>query len=259
MKKRLDVLIYEKGLAESREKAQALILAGNVLVNDKPITRCGEKIEETIEIRIKEKLPYVSRGGLKLEKALHEFNVNPKDRICLDVGASTGGFTDVLLQKGAKKVYAVDVGTNQLSYSLRTHERVVVLEKTNAKNLPFLTFEEKPSLAVIDVSFISLTSILEPVLSVLEKKCVIALVKPQFEVGDRVKNFKGIVKTEEDRLFALERIADFVRTIGLGVTGATFSPIKGPKGNIEFFLYLTETENKVYFRQIVEQALKEAK
>ena len=202
MKKRLDVLIFEKGLSASREKARALILSGNVLVNNFPKTKCGEKFNEDCKIKIKEKLPYVSRGGTKLIKALDTFSFDPKGMICVDIGSSTGGFTDVLLQKGAEKVYSVDVGTNQLAYSLRQNKRVIVMEKTNAKTLTTDMFKDDLNLAVIDVSFISLSSILEPVKNILNSKNIIALVKPQFEVGKLVKGFKGVVKNKEHWLMA---------------------------------------------------------
>lgn len=258
MKKRLDVILYEKGLTESREKARSLIMTGNVLVNNKVITKCGMKIDEANEIRLKKSMKYVGRGALKLIKALDEFKINPEGKICADIGASTGGFTQVLLERGAKLVYSIDVGTNQLAYKLRTHERVKVMEQTNAKDLKREMFDPLPELVVIDVSFISLTSVLLPVVDILNEKKIICLVKPQFEIGRDIPGFKGVVKENIYRLKALEKISEFItENSSLKVTAATYSPITGPKGNVEFFLYLTEAGNTVYFNEIVEAAGRE--
>ena len=251
MKKRLDVILVDKGIVESREKAQALILSANVLVNEKPITKCGQQVDENVDIRIKEKIPYVSRGGLKLEKALEVFKVNPQGLVCIDVGSSTGGFTDVLLKRGAVKVFAVDVGTNQLAYTLRKDPRVISMEKVNARALKKEMFEAEIDLAVIDVSFISLTLILESVKSVLRNKQMVALVKPQFEVGESIDGFKGVVKEKEDMFNAIEKCIVFAETIGLYCKSACVSPIKGPKGNTEFFIYLTEEKNNFDFRKLI--------
>lgn len=259
MKKRLDVLIFEKGLSVSREKARALILSGNVLVNNFPKTKCGEKFDEDVEIKIKEQNPYVSRGGNKLVKALDSFSFDPKGLTCVDIGSSTGGFTDVLLKRGAKKVFCVDVGTNQLAYSLRQDKRVVVMEKTNAKTITPDMFDNDIALAVIDASFISLTSILEPVKNILNKKNIIALVKPQFEVGKLIKGFKGVVKNKEHWLMALEKCVEAAENLNLYCMNVTYSPITGPKGNVEFFLYLTDKKNSVNLIEVVENAYGEFK
>ncbi len=254
MKKRLDVILFEKGLARSREKAKALIMAGNVMVDNEVITKSGLKIDEKRQIYLKETINYVGRGAYKLIKALDDFNVNPNGYVCVDVGSSTGGFTNVLLERGADFVYCVDVGTNQLAYKLRINEKVEVMEQTNAKHITREMFDKSVDLAVIDVSFISLISVLEPLLKILSKKNIIALVKPQFEVGREISGFKGVVKDNEYRLKALEKVVDYAQTLGLYCTSATYSPVTGPKGNLEFFLYLTGTRNTVYLKKIVEQA-----
>jgi 23S rRNA (cytidine1920-2'-O)/16S rRNA (cytidine1409-2'-O)-methyltransferase len=239
MKKRLDVLLFEKGLAQSREKARSLILSGNVLVDDKPAFKCGEKYSPEASFRVKESSCFVSRGALKLIKALDFFNIDPSGMVCVDIGSSTGGFTEVLLKRGAKKVYAVDVGTNQLDFSLRRDERVVVMEKTNAKDLTLSLFADDLNLCVTDVSFISLTSVLKPAFEILKDKKIIALIKPQFEVGKEIKNFKGVVKNFDNRLKAVKRCIEYALTIGLFAKEIAYSPITGPKGNVEYLVYFT--------------------
>jgi len=244
-KKRIDKLLVEKGLCESREKAQAIILAGKVWIsldnkNFQRITKSGIQVPENVYIRIEESFPYVSRGGLKLEGALKIFNLNVKDYICLDIGASTGGFTHCLLLKGAKKIYALDVGKGQLHYSLRTNPRVIVMEGINARYIKPDHFPEKFDLITVDVSFISLKKIL-PVLPPLlkNKGKVLALIKPQFEVGPKFVK-KGIVRESKLHKKVVDEIWDFSQKLGFKPQGVAESPILGTKGNKEFFILLTK-------------------
>jgi 23S rRNA (cytidine1920-2'-O)/16S rRNA (cytidine1409-2'-O)-methyltransferase len=249
---RLDLALVERGLFDSRQEAQTAIMDGAVIVNKVKCTKSGTSVSgnDSIELRpgfVKQR--YVSRGGLKLEKAIDQFHVNAKDRICLDIGASTGGFTDCLLKKGASKVYAIDVGYGQLDWSLRTNPRVVVRERVNARYLTTddLYFNEATGerseiadLAVIDCSFISLEKILPAVKDLLKPDAseIICLIKPQFEAGkDAVK--KGVVRNQKVHAEILERIANFVSNLNLQLTACTFSPLKGPKGNIEYLMLLT--------------------
>jgi len=238
MKQRLDVILVERGLAESREKAQALILAGKVLVEGKVISKPGAFVHPKASIEVKEGLPYVSRGGLKLEFALKTFGVDPAGKVAIDVGASTGGFTDCLLQHGASKVYAVDVGYGQLAWKLRQDPRVVVLERTNIRYLASLP--ELVDLATIDVSFISLRLVLPPVLNLLKPEAeIVALIKPQFEAGREKVGKKGVVRDPQVHREVLESLIDFAHGLGLSTSGLTVSPLLGPEGNVEFFAYWT--------------------
>lgn len=239
-KKRLDVVLVERGLETSRARAQARILAGDVVVGEHRIDKAGHLVSDTDTIRLKDNsLPYVSRGGLKLEAALKAWPCPIQDAICIDVGASTGGFTDVLLQAGAKTVYAVDVGTNQLAYSLRIDPRVQVFEKTHILKIPVGTFEPKPSIAVIDVSFISLEKVLPGVLKHLAQTATIyALIKPQFEVGPSMIEKGGIVKSQVAREAAREKILTLVKNLGLQIIGHQESPIQGTDGNVEYLACL---------------------
>lgn len=240
MKERLDKLLVQQGLVTSRERARALILAGKVIVNDHMIDKAGERVAVDADLRLKgEDHPYVSRGGLKLAKGLETFSVVVRERIALDVGASTGGFTDCLLQNGAAKVFAVDVGYGQLAWKLREDSRVVNLERCNIRQLKAETLGESPSLAVIDASFISLSKVLPSTLPLLTPAAdIIALIKPQFEVGRGLVGKGGVVKdgrlhdqvVEDIRLLAVE--------LGCQVLGVTESPILGPKGNREFLIHL---------------------
>lgn len=240
-KERIDVLLVERGLAETREKAKRAIMAGLVYSNEMRLDKPGEKVSEDIPLTIKGKmLPYVSRGGLKLEKALSEFEINVQDRILLDIGSSTGGFTDCALQKGAKMSYAVDVGYNQLAWKLRQDDRVVVMERTNFRYvIPADLTYGLPNFSSIDVSFISLKLIL-PVLKTLlvPGSDVVALVKPQFEAGREQVGKKGIVRDPSIHESVLTKIIDFARTLGFHVMNLSFSPITGGDGNIEFLLHL---------------------
>lgn len=237
-KQRIDKLLVEKGFADSRTKAQALVMSGVVLVNEQRVEKPSQEYFFDAAIRIKGENPeskYVGRGGLKLEKALHEFQIRPGEYVCLDVGASTGGFTDCLLQNGAKKVYTVDVGTNQLDWKLRNDERVEARENVNARNLKPEDFPEKFDLIVMDVSFISVTKIM-PVLKPLLKKNgkIIMLIKPQFEVGKGEVGKGGIVREPEKHERVVAEVNGFAEEIGLRVAGITDSPILGAEGNKEF-------------------------
>lgn len=239
-KLRLDKLMVERGLAPSREKAQALIMAGQVVVGDHAAQKAGQQVAPEVEIRIKgELLPYVSRGGLKLEKGLDQFSIDPSGRTAIDVGASTGGFTDCLLQRGAARVYAVDVGYGQLAWKLREDPRVVVLEKTNIRHLQPEQLDPLPDLAVIDASFISLNLVLPPTLALLQQPAeVVALVKPQFEVGKGAVGKGGIVrdpKLHDEVLSNMERLA---AELGTELLGICDSPISGADGNREFLMGL---------------------
>jgi 23S rRNA (cytidine1920-2'-O)/16S rRNA (cytidine1409-2'-O)-methyltransferase len=240
-KERLDVLLVERGLIETREKAKRAIMAGLVYTNEERLDKPGEKVKVEIPLTIKGNvLPYVSRGGLKLEKALKVFDVNVDGKVLLDIGSSTGGFTDCALQNGAKMSYALDVGYNQLAWKLRQDERVVVMERTNFRYVtPADLSREMPNFATIDVSFISLTLIL-PVLKTLliSGSDIIALVKPQFEAGREQVGKKGIVRDEKVHLQVIEKIINFSIKEGYVVKNLSYSPITGGDGNIEFLLHL---------------------
>ncbi|EIJ78809.1 hemolysin A [Bacillus methanolicus PB1] len=240
-KERLDVLLVERGLFETREKAKRAIMAGLVYSNETRLEKPGEKVSSDIHLTLKGNvLPYVSRGGLKLEKALKEFNIDVRGKVMIDIGASTGGFTDCALQHGVKLTYALDVGYNQLAWKLRQDERVIVMERTNFRYVtPADLKEEMPDFATIDVSFISLKLIL-PVLKTLlvPNSDVIALVKPQFEAGKEQVGKKGIVRDPKVHENVLEQIIDFSLGLGFHVKNLSFSPITGGDGNIEFLLHL---------------------
>ncbi|HKP86084.1 MAG TPA: TlyA family RNA methyltransferase [Blastocatellia bacterium] len=239
-KERLDKLILERGLAESRARAQAMIIAGQVLVREQRADKPGQMVDASAEIRIKgETLRYVSRGGLKLEHGLREFNINPQGKTCIDVGASTGGFTDCLLQHGAARVWALDVGHNQLAWSVRQDPRVEVLEGVNARNLDSRQFQIQFDLAVVDVSFISLTKILPALGECLKREAdIIALIKPQFEVGKGEVGRGGIVTDPAKHKRVLTEIAGAASSLGLVTCGLTQSPILGAEGNREFLIHL---------------------
>jgi 23S rRNA (cytidine1920-2'-O)/16S rRNA (cytidine1409-2'-O)-methyltransferase len=239
-KRRLDQLLVERGLCDSRSRAQARILAGDVVVNDHRVDKAGTKIAVDAEIRLKGSgLAYVSRGGLKLERALDHFGVSPDGRVCVDVGASTGGFTDLLLQRGAVRVYAVDVGYGQLAWKLQQDERVVNLERTHIAKLEAGSLSPAPDLAVIDVSFISLRRVLDPLLLHLEEKAdILALIKPQFEVGREHVGKGGIVRDEDARQRCVDDVITHAEKLGLRSLGVTESPITGADGNVEFLTHL---------------------
>jgi 23S rRNA (cytidine1920-2'-O)/16S rRNA (cytidine1409-2'-O)-methyltransferase len=243
-KMRLDRLLVERGLVESRERAQALIIAGQVLVNGQKQNKSGALVPEDAEIRILgERLAYVSRGGLKLESALKEFEVSVAGKTALDVGASTGGFTDCLLQHGCEKVYAVDVGYGQMAWKLRQDPRVVVIERTNIRAMDRSLVPGSVDIVVIDASFISLEKVIPSVMQFLRPGSeLIALIKPQFEVGRAQVGKGGIVRDEGARVAAVTTIVDFIRSIGLDVTGVIPSPIQGQDGNVEFLIHAIKRE-----------------
>lgn len=240
MKKRLDKLLVERGLIPARQRALPLIMQGRVIVNGIVITKPGTMVDEDSAVEIKgEDIPYVSRGGLKLQAAIDHFHVSVKDKIAMDVGSSTGGFTDCLLQNGAKKVYCIDVGYGQLAWKLRQDPRVVLLEKTNIRYLQRERIPDEIDIATIDVSFISLLKVIPKVMEFLKRDAeVIALIKPQFEVGKREVGKGGIVREEEKRLMVVEKIKNGLESLGLKTVGIMQSPIPGQKGNIEYLIYL---------------------
>lgn len=240
-KTRLDVLLVEKGLSESREKAKALIMSGVVFVDGARSDKPGMSVNDDSEIEVRgNTLKYVSRGGLKLEKALEFFGVSPEGKICIDCGASTGGFTDCLLQNGAVKVYSVDVGYGQLAWSIRSDPRVVVMERTNVRYLTPDKLSDMPSLAVIDVSFISLRIVLPAVKELLDSSGqVLCLIKPQFEAGREKVGKKGVVRDKAVHKEVLDEFIINAENSGFTVLGITFSPVRGPEGNIEYLGHLT--------------------
>lgn len=240
MKKRIDVLMFEKGLAESREKAKAILMSGCVFVNGERVDKAGTTIDENAQIEIHgHTAVFVSRGGLKLEKALDVFEVSPENAVCIDCGASTGGFTDCLLKRGAAKVYAVDVGYGQLAWSLRSDPRVVCMERTNVRYLTKEQITESIDIAVIDVSFISLRLILPAVRALMkENGRVLCLIKPQFEAGREKVGKKGVVRDEATHIEVVETFIQNAENADFSVKGLSFSPIRGPEGNIEYLGYL---------------------
>ena len=240
-KKRWDVLLVEQGYADSRTKAQAIIMSGSVYVNGQKADKPGTSFEDTVSIEVRgASCPYVSRGGLKLEKALRDFGVEPKGYVCSDSGASTGGFTDCLLQQGASKVFAIDVGYGQLDYKIRNDPRVVVMERTNVRYVTPEQLGEPLDLSVIDVSFISLKIVL-PVIKTFLKPTgqVLCLIKPQFEAGKDKVGKKGVVRDPDVHQEVLDNFVELTQQIGFSILGLTFSPVKGPEGNIEFLAHLT--------------------
>ena len=263
MKERLDVLLVKRNLMESREKAKAVIMSGNVFVDGQREDKAGTTFPDTVQIEIKgNKLPYVSRGGLKLEKAIANFDVDLQDKVCTDVGSSTGGFTDCMLQNGAKKVFAIDVGTNQLAWKLRQDERVVCMEKTNIRYVTPENIGEPIDFSSIDVSFISLTKVLLPIRNYLkEDGQIVALIKPQFEAGREKVGKKGVVREKSTHYEVIELVLSYAVSIGFQVLNLDYSPIKGPEGNIEYLAHLQKTDSvgtlkdvSIDWKQIVEHA-----
>ncbi len=248
-KKRIDVLMTERGLAESREKAKAIIMSGIVYVNGQKEDKAGTTFPDDLTTRIEVRgasLRYVSRGGLKLEKAMKEFPIDLQGKICMDIGASTGGFTDCMLQNGAKKVFAVDVGHGQLAWKLRNDERVVCMEKMNIR---YITAEdiggEMLDFASVDVSFISLSKVLPPVWPLLKEGAeMVCLIKPQFEAGREEVGKKGVVRDRKVHEEVILRTADFVKETGFVIRGLTYSPIRGPEGNIEYLIWIRRPDGK---------------
>ena len=240
MKKRLDMLMMERALAPSREKAKAYIMAGDVYVDGQKEDKAGTMFPETVKIEVRgNTLPYVSRGGLKLEKAMKNFDVTLKDKVCMDVGASTGGFTDCMLQNGAVKVYSIDVGYGQLDWKLRNDPRVVCMDKTNIRYVVPEDLEGPADFSSIDVSFISLTKVLLPVRNLLtEEGEIVCLIKPQFEAGREKVGKKGVVRDPAVHQEVIEKVRDYAMSISMEPCHLSFSPIKGPEGNIEYLLHL---------------------
>ena len=240
MKKRLDLLMVERALAASREKAKAYIMSGDVYVDGQKEDKAGTMFKETVKIEVRgNTLPYVSRGGLKLEKAMNNFGVSLDGKVCMDVGASTGGFTDCMLQNGAVKVYSIDVGYGQLDWKLRNDPRVVCMEKTNIRYVLPEDLQEPAQFSSIDVSFISLTKVLLPVRNLLtDDGEIVCLIKPQFEAGREKVGKKGVVRDPAVHLEVIEKVIAYASTIAMESCHLSFSPIKGPEGNIEYLLHL---------------------
>lgn len=255
-KERLDVLLVKRNLAESREKAKAYIMAGNVFVDGVREDKAGTNVSEGAEIELRGMaMKYVSRGGFKLEKAIGEFGVTVDGAVCMDVGSSTGGFTDCMLQNGAVKVFAVDVGTNQLAWKLRTDERVVSMEQTNIRYVTPEDIGEQVDFVSIDVAFISLTKVLTPVYELMKEGArIVCLIKPQFEAGKGKVGKKGVVKERSTHLEVIEQVVRYAGTLGFSMLGLSFSPIRGPEGNIEYLLYM---EKRAGFCGDEAQVLKE--
>lgn len=248
MKERLDVLLVKQGLAESREKAKAIIMSGNVFVDGQREDKAGTTFdEEKVKIEVKgQSLKYVSRGGLKLEKAMAQFGITLESKVCMDIGASTGGFTDCMLQNGAVKVYSVDVGHGQLAWKLRNDERVVCMEKTNFRYLTRADIADDLDFASVDVSFISLTKILIPARNLLKDHGqMVCLIKPQFEAGKDKVGKKGVVREPEIHQEVIEKVIDYADSLGFDVLNLEFSPIKGPEGNIEYLVYIEKNPVRV--------------
>ena len=269
MKERLDVLLVKRNLSASREKAKAVIMAGNVFVNGQREDKAGTTFPEDVQIEVRgPALRYVSRGGLKLEKAMKHFDVSVEGKVCTDVGSSTGGFTDCMLQNGAKKVYAIDVGRGQLDWKLRQDERVVCMEKTNIRYVTPEDIGELVDFVSIDVAFISLTKVLEPVKALMkEGASMVCLIKPQFEAGREKVGKKGVVRDPAVHRDVIESIISYAGSLGFTICGLDFSPIRGPEGNIEYLLYIKK-DNQEFggisqvqeeeIRQIVEDAQEHA-
>lgn len=241
-KKRLDVLLTEQGYADTRSKAQAIIMSGAVYVDGQKADKPGTAYEDTVAIEVRgHACPYVSRGGLKLEKALRDFGVRPEGYVCSDSGASTGGFTDCLLQQGAKKVFAIDVGYGQLDWKIRSDERVVVMERTNIRYVTPEQLGEPLDLSVVDVSFISLKIVLPVIRQLLKQESgqVLCLIKPQFEAGKEKVGKKGVVREPQTHKEVLDQFVSLAHELGFRILGLTYSPVKGPEGNIEFLGHLS--------------------
>ncbi|MDO4489557.1 MAG: TlyA family RNA methyltransferase [Lachnospiraceae bacterium] len=243
MKERLDILVTQQGLAPSREKAKALIMAGEVLVDGQREDKPGTTFPDTVKITIKgNPIPFVSRGGLKLDKAVKHFDLDLSGKTCMDVGSSTGGFTDCMLQNGAVKVYSVDVGHGQLDWKLRNDPRVVCMERTNIRYVVPEDIQEAPEFVSIDVSFISLTKVLPPVKNLMADTAeMVCLIKPQFEAGREKVGKKGVVRDPKVHLEVIAMVMEFAASLGFQLLHLEFSPIKGPEGNIEYLLHLRKT------------------
>ena len=260
MKERLDRLVVERKLLDSRERANAFILAGNISVNGETVRSPATLVDRNATILLrKERGGYVSRGGMKLEKPLKEFGVSAKNTFCLDIGASTGGFTDCLLQHGARSVIALDVGKNQLAYTLRRDPRVRVVEGFNARAIDRFELKTTPDIVTIDVSFISIRYILKPLKSIIyDHTDILSLIKPQFELEKPYRGFSGVVRDREKHREILMKLHHFFETTGYSVQSITFSPIRGPKGNIEFFVHLRKADGKGFDVSSYERAVEQA-
>lgn len=260
-KERLDVLLVKRALAESREKAKAIIMTGNVFVKGQREDKAGSTFPEDVTIEVKgTPMKYVSRGGHKLEKAVELWKIPLEDQVCMDVGSSTGGFTDCMLQNGARKVYAIDVGTNQLAWKLRQDDRVISMERTNIRYVTREQVTEEIGFTSIDVAFISLTKVLIPVWNLLkEHGRVVCLVKPQFEAGREKVGKKGVVRDRRVHEEVVCQIMTFALAMGFTILDLSFSPIKGPEGNIEYLLYLEKPENATELVEITEEQIVPAK
>ena len=263
MKERLDLLLVNRGLAPSREKAKTMIMEGNVFVENEREDKAGSMFDTEAKIEIKgNTLKYVSRGGLKLEKAMTHFDIELNDKVCMDIGASTGGFTDCMLQNGAKKVYSVDVGYGQFAWKLRQDPRVVCMEKTNIRYVTPEDLGEPIDFSSIDVSFISLTKVLLPIRNYLKEDGeIVALIKPQFEAGREKVGKKGVVREKSTHIEVIEKVTEYAISIGFEVKALEFSPIKGPEGNIEYLVHLhkcpveeAHMDEGIVIRDVVEEA-----
>ena len=261
-KERLDVLVVQRGILFSRDRAKENIIAGNIYVDGVMTIKCGKKVELSSNIEFKGvDFPYVSRGGLKLEKAIKTFDIDLGGKVCLDIGASTGGFTDCMLLHGASKVYAIDVGTNQLDDKLKNHERVVSMENTNIRYLNVDSIGEYADFASIDVSFISLEKVIPNLLVLIkEEGSVVALLKPQFEVGVGIVNKKGVVKNPSEHVGAIVKVLSLLKCLNVKVMNVSYSSIKGPNGNIEYLIYFTKSKkfNVSYNEDNVSHVVSEA-
>ena len=260
MKKRLDILVYEKGFAESREKAKAVIMAGLVYVDNQKADKCGASYDENADIEVRGSgLKYVSRGGLKLEKAIDRFGLDLSDKTTMDIGASTGGFTDCMLQNGAKKVYSIDVGYGQLAWKLRTDERVVNLERTNMRKVTREQVPDAIDFFSVDVSFISLRLILPVARELMAENAeAVCLIKPQFEAGREKVGKKGVVRDPSVHVEVVRGIFDFCLRSGFDVLNLDFSPIKGPEGNIEYLIHLKKSDDPKAYTDITPEQLVKA-
>ncbi len=259
MKKRLDVLLCEQNSELSRQRAQTMIMSGIVYVNNQKELKAGSMFPEDAVIEVRgETLKYVSRGGLKLEKAMEAFGLKLSGRVCMDIGSSTGGFTDCMLQNGATRVYAVDVGKGQLHYKLRNDDRVVVMEKTNIRLVTPDMIPEKIGFASVDVSFISLTLVIPVALTLLDdRKEMVMLIKPQFEAGREKVGKKGVVRDPAVHAEVIHKVVDFVEEAGLYVAGLTYSPVKGPEGNIEYLIHTLAADQNDTGKRFAEEKIRQ--
>lgn len=248
-KERLDVLLVNKGIITSRERAKSCIMAGEVFVNGQRVDKAGEKVSVDSQIEYRgEKLKYVSRGGLKLEKAMKVYPITLEEKVCMDIGASTGGFTDCMLQNGAKKVFSIDVGYGQFAWKLRVDPRVVCMERTNIRYVTLDDTKELCNFASIDVSFISLTKVIPAAINLLDEHGeIMALIKPQFEAGKDKVGKKGVVREASTHKEVIEKVVNFAKENKLDILGLDYSPIKGPEGNIEYLIYLKKTNKEINF------------